>query len=81
VLADFRLHGNNLSKRNYGTIDAKGWLKLQKQFAETRAYRRAYGHTISKDENIKTLIDGSLYLFYRILKPFLKLLYLPRIQR
>ena len=81
VLADFRLHGNNLSKRNYGTIDARGWLKLQKQFAETRAYRRAYGHAISKDENIMTLIDGSLYLFYRILKPFLKLLYLPRIQR
>lgn len=81
VLADFRWHGNNLSKRNYGTLDASGWLKLQKQFAESRAYRRAYGHVCAKDENFNALIDGVFYLFYRLLKPFLKLLHLPRLQK
>ncbi len=81
ILADFRLHGNNLSKRNYGTLDACGWLRLQTQFAETRAYRRAYGHACSKDENINALIDGCFYLYYRLLKPLLKLVHLPRHQR
>lgn len=75
VLADFRLHGNNLSLRNYGTMDAEACLRLQKQFAETRAYRRAYAGAFFKDENLNALVDSLFYLFFRGLKPLLKLLH------
>jgi glycosyltransferase involved in cell wall biosynthesis len=81
VLADFRLHGENLSKRNLESQDVNAWLRLQKQYAETRAFRRAYGHTQLEDENLNNLVDGFLYLYYRILKLVLKLAYLPRLQK
>lgn len=71
-LADFRLHGNNLSMRNYGVQDAEACLKLQKQFAETRAYRRAYGHSFFRDENLNTLVDSVFYMVFRCIKPLLK---------
>ena len=75
VLADFRLHGGNLSKRNYSDKSVGGWLALQKQFAETRAYRRSYGIRLFSDENLNTLTDAFLYLIYRALKPVMKLIY------
>lgn len=75
VLADFRLHGENLSGKNYGGENAEGCLKLQKQFAETRAYRRAYGKPLFRDENLNTLVDSVLYLYFRLVKIALKLVY------
>lgn len=81
VLADFRWHETNQSRRNYGVLDINGWLKLQTQWAETRAYRRAYGHRLFKDENLNAAIDTVLYIFYRVLKPIFKLAFLPFIQR
>jgi hypothetical protein len=80
VLADFRVHDGSLSRKNYGAGDAEACLRLQKQFAETRAIRRAYAKTFFRDENLNTLVDSVLYLFYRCLKPVLKLLYLSRVQ-
>src|SRR5690606_31005315 len=68
VLADFRLHGENLSKKNYQIDDASSWLKLQTQFAESRAYRRAYGHNLFRDDNLNSLVDSLLYIYYRLVK-------------
>lgn len=81
VLAEFRLHGNNLSLRNYRGRNAEDALALQKQYSETRAYRRAYGLTLFKDENLNALVDSLLYIFYRCLKPCLKLLHRHRLMR
>ncbi|MDP4623683.1 MAG: glycosyltransferase [Akkermansiaceae bacterium] len=81
VLADFRLHGSNLSMKNYKARNAEECLQLQKQFGETRAYRRAYGHSTFKDENLNALLDSLLYLFYRSLKPILKLLNRHRLKK
>jgi glycosyltransferase involved in cell wall biosynthesis len=80
VLADFRLHGENLSFRNHGARGVDDWLKLQKQFAESRAYRRAYGRTWFADENLNAILDSVLYLFFRALKPLLKRLYLLKLR-
>jgi glycosyltransferase involved in cell wall biosynthesis len=76
VLADFRLHGENLSMRNRGDRGVNGWLELQKQFAESKAYRRAYGSTWFEDEHLNALRDSFLYLFFRSIKPLLKLVHL-----
>jgi hypothetical protein len=78
VLADFRLHRENLSFRNHGASGVDGWLRLQKQFAESRAYRRAYGKTWFRDENLNALCDSLLYLCFRALKPLLKWLHLSK---
>ena len=80
VLANFRIHGSNLSKRNYGGTGASAWLKLQKQFAETRAYRRTYGKPPFSDENLNTLVDSLFYIFFRVLKPVLKIYHSPKVQ-
>jgi glycosyltransferase involved in cell wall biosynthesis len=81
VLADFRLHGENLSKKNYGKSDASGCLQLQKQIAESRSIRRAYGMTLFKDDNLNALIDSICYLFYRAVKMSLKLIYRPFVEK
>ena len=81
VLANFRIHGGNLSKRNLIIRDANSWLRLQYQYAETRAFRRTYGTNWFFDENLNGLRDGLLYLYFRALKPVLKLLYLPRLEK
>lgn len=75
ILGEFRLHGGNLSKRNFGSRNADEWLQLQHQFAETRAFRRTYGRNWFNDENLNGLRDAILYLYFRALKPLLKLLY------
>jgi glycosyltransferase involved in cell wall biosynthesis len=81
VLAEFRMHGDNLSLRNYGVQDAEACLKLQKQFAETRAYRRAYGRSFFRDENLNTLVDSLFYLAFRVIKSVLKILYRRKVER
>jgi glycosyltransferase involved in cell wall biosynthesis len=80
AIADFRLHGNNLSMRNYGVKSADACLTLQKQFAETRAYRRAYGKPFFGDENLNALVDSIFYIIFRCIKPILKLAYRLRLR-
>lgn len=80
VLAEFRLHGENLSKRNLGSRTVDDWLALQKQYAETRAFRRAYGLKWFGDENLNAAVDAVLYLFFRVAKPILKRIYLSRVR-
>ncbi|MDB4436286.1 hypothetical protein N9139_02305, partial [Akkermansiaceae bacterium] len=81
VLAEFRQHGGNLSLRNYGKSSVDDWLVLQKQFAETRAIRRAYGKVWLNDENLNVLVDSLFYVFWRVAKPLLKLIHLPRLEK
>jgi glycosyltransferase involved in cell wall biosynthesis len=81
VLADFRIHGNNLSMKNYSVSSAEACLRLQKQFAETRAYRRAYGKVIFQDENLNALVDSLLYIYWRIAKILYKRIFRFRLIR
>lgn len=72
VLADFRLHGGNLSFRNYAPRDAAGWLKLERQWAESRAIRRAYGWTFFRSEQLNAIVDGLLFHLFLVQKGLLK---------
>jgi glycosyltransferase involved in cell wall biosynthesis len=80
VLAEFRLHGDNLSLRNRGKKGVNDWLTLQKQYAESRAFRRAYGSAWFQDDNFNSLVDSFLYLYFRALKPLLKLAHRRRLK-
>ena len=50
-----------------------GVLRLQLQFAESRTIKRVYGHTVSADDNLNILVDSVFYVFFRLLKPVLKI--------
>lgn len=76
VLADFRWHGLNLSRRNYlDESSMEAILGKQKQYAESHAIRRAYGLTLVNDLNLCGIIDGVLALYFRGLRGVLKLIY------
>jgi glycosyltransferase involved in cell wall biosynthesis len=72
VLAEFRRHGGNLSLRHRPGGDASAWLKLECQWAESRAIRRAYGWTIFKNEHLNAVVDAALYYFFLGRKALLK---------
>jgi hypothetical protein len=72
ILADFRLHGGNLSFRNHDVKTIDDYLKLQYQYSEARAIRRAYGTTLFADENWNSVIDTLLQTYYRFYKAILK---------
>jgi glycosyltransferase involved in cell wall biosynthesis len=73
-VADFRLHGQNLSQRNLGkTADMENILKAEQQFIESRAIRRAYGTTLFSDPYLNGLVDGILWLAakaWKVVKKF-----------
>jgi glycosyltransferase involved in cell wall biosynthesis len=74
TVADFRMHGKNLSQRNLGkSRDMDQILTTEKQFIESRAIRRAYGMTLFKDPYLNGLIDGLLWIAAKIRKAVLKL--------
>jgi glycosyltransferase involved in cell wall biosynthesis len=63
VVADFRLHGENASLRYLGTNpDMETILASERQHVESRAIRRAYGHTIFFDPYLNGLVDGVLWV-------------------
>lgn len=72
VLADFRRHGGNLSLRNYGAKSAGEWLKLEQQWAESRAIRRTYGWTLFRNEHLNAVVDAGLFYFFLGQKALLK---------
>ncbi len=72
-LADFRLHGGNASQRHLAKDrDMDTILAAERQHVESRAIRRAYGHSIFKDPYLEGLIDGVYSILARGLKLFLK---------
>lgn len=62
-VADFRLHGKNLSHRNLGkSRDMEQIIASERQFIESRAIRRAYGVTLFSDPYLNGLVDGVLWI-------------------
>lgn len=73
-VADFRLHGNNISQRYLGkTRDIEVILKAERQHVESRALRRAYGLTLFDDPYLNGLTDGVLWIAARAWKGVLRL--------
>ncbi len=73
-LADFRMHGGNLSQRNLGkTRDMVRILASERQYIESRAIRRAYGITLFRDPYLNGLVDGLLWLAAKGIKPILRI--------
>lgn len=63
TVADFRMHGDNLSQRNLGrTREMEKILAAERQFIESRAIRRMYGITLFRDPYLNGLVDGLLWL-------------------
>jgi glycosyltransferase involved in cell wall biosynthesis len=63
TVADFRMHGGNLSQRHLGkTKDLEQILAAERQYIESRAIRRAYGLTLFRDPYLNGLVDGILWL-------------------
>lgn len=81
VLADFRIHGNNLSFRNHASKSVDDLLVLQYQYSEARAIRRAYGTTLFRDENWNSVLDTLLQTFHRGQKALLKRIHRRGLQR
>jgi len=75
VLADFRLHGENLSHKHLGALGIDEKLDEQLQYAESRAIRRAYGPKLTSNEQINSAIDCFLHFMFRAIKIVLKLIY------
>ena len=72
-IADFRMHGGNLSQRNHGkTRDMERILAAEKQFSESRAIRRMYGVTLFRDPYLNGLIDGILWIAAKVWKGILR---------
>jgi glycosyltransferase involved in cell wall biosynthesis len=78
VLADFRLHGNNLSQKYLENNEVDGLLDQQLQLAESRAIRRAYGVTFFKNDMHNSVVDLILFNYFRGVKIILKLLSKPK---
>lgn len=76
-MADFRIHGGNLSQRNLGkSRDMKTILAAERQYIESRAIRRAYGTTLFGDPYLNGLIDGILWIAakgWKLVKKSLKI--------
>lgn len=63
VVAEFRLHGENVSQRYLGkTHDMEIILAAERLHVESRAIRRAYGITLFEDPYLNGLVDGFLWL-------------------
>jgi len=74
VLADFRMHGENISQK---LLEAKGidnLLSLQLHLAESRAIRRCYGWSFFKNDHLNCAMDCFLAYWFRLLKLPLKLM-------
>lgn len=76
-IADFRMHGGNLSFRHRNKKDrsASDELVRQKQFAESAAIIRCYGQKTIQSHPWVWFADGVLFGFFRIKKFFLKRVY------
>ena len=78
VLADFRLHGNNLSHKHLGARTIDEQLDVQLQFAESRAIRRSYAPQLTKNEQINSLVDCILHFAFKIQRQLLVRLNRPK---
>ncbi|SHI72748.1 Glycosyl transferase family 2 [Rubritalea squalenifaciens DSM 18772] len=77
VLADFRMHGENISQRHFGKDGVDEALSLQLFFAESRAIRRVYGICLFKSDHLNCVVDCILFYLFKMYKLPLKLLNQP----
>jgi len=74
TIADFRMHGDNLSQRHLrASREAGPLLAAERQFAESRAIRRAHGITLFRDPYLNGLVDGLLWIIAKGCKGLLRL--------
>lgn len=66
ILADFRIHGQNLSLKNWNCDGASERLILEHQFAESYAIRRVYGLKFVSNPPWIWFLDGVLFSYYRL---------------
>ncbi|NWK55181.1 glycosyltransferase [Verrucomicrobiaceae bacterium N1E253] len=78
VLADFRMHGENISQRHFGKNDIDDVLSLQLHLAESRAIRRCYGLTLFESDHLNSVVDCLLSYAFKLTKLPLKLMNKPR---
>lgn len=72
VLADFRMHGGNISQKHIGKEGIDSVLDMQLQYAESTAIRRAYGIKLFRCEHLNRVVDTVLDYGYKFLKCLLK---------
>jgi glycosyltransferase involved in cell wall biosynthesis len=73
TIADFRMHGDNASQRHLSrTSDLTTILASERQHAESRAIRRAYGITLFEDPYLNGIPDGILWLAAKAWKQIMK---------
>lgn len=78
VLADFRLHGENLSHKHLGAKTIDDQLDVQLQFAESRAIRRAYAPQLTNNEQINSAMDCLLHFAFKVQRQFLVRMHRPK---
>lgn len=71
ILADFRLHGENLSHKHLGAKSCDEQLDVQLQFAESRAIRRVYATQLTNNEQINSAVDCFLHFAFKVQRQFL----------
>jgi glycosyltransferase involved in cell wall biosynthesis len=75
ILADFRMHGENLSLKHLRAKNIDEDLDAQLQFAESRAIRRAYGLKWTNNEQLNSALDCLFHFAFRLIKGVLKIVY------
>ena len=78
VIADFRMHRENISQKNLMRKDIDGVLDKMLQYAEGQSIRRCYGVTIFKNDYLNNVVDCFLYYAFRLFKLPLKLMNKPK---
>jgi len=78
VLADFRLHGENLSQKHLGAKSCSEQLDLQLQFAESRAIRRTYAPQLTQNEHINSAVDCLLHFAFKVQRQLLLRMHRPQ---
>jgi len=75
LVADFRMHGENLSQKHLDAEEIDALLDRELMFAESRSIRRKYGLTPFPDYHLTSFIDALLFHGFRLWKGLLKLIY------
>ena len=77
VLADFRMHGENISQKLLGAEGLDSVLSLQLILAESRTIRRVYGVSFFKSDHLNSVVDALLFYGFKAMKFLMKLPYRP----
>jgi glycosyltransferase involved in cell wall biosynthesis len=77
ALADFRMHGENISQKHLDPKDLNQVLSRQRQLAEGRTIRRYYGWTLFNNDHLNSVVDCLLFYVLKLQKGILKLLNKP----